>query len=136
MDNVIKECGEEAGIPSDLAKKAVAAGAVSYACVVERGVKSDVLFVYDLVLPEDFIPKPNDGEVGSTSSSLKRSTLQVESFTLMSIEEISDIIRATDLYKPNCALVIIEFLIRHGLVLPDQNGYLDLLSALRGGQLC
>lgn len=63
MENVIKECEEEAGIPLSLAKKARPAGCISYATIEENGVKQDVLFVYDLLLPEDFLPQPNDGEV-------------------------------------------------------------------------
>lgn len=29
----------------------------------EEGLKPDVLFCYDLKLPEDFVPTPQDGEV-------------------------------------------------------------------------
>ena len=36
---------------------------VSYEYVVEDGLKRDVLFVYDLELPEEFVPSNNDGEV-------------------------------------------------------------------------
>ena len=63
MENVVKECQEEAGIPEELAKHAKPAGAVSYAYLEDEGLKQDVLFVYDLLLPEDFVPQPNDGEV-------------------------------------------------------------------------
>lgn len=63
MENVIKECEEEAGIPKELAQLAKPVGAVSYAYIQEVGFKQDVLFVFDLLLPEDFVPIPNDGEV-------------------------------------------------------------------------
>lgn len=53
-----QECGEEAGIPPELAATAVAAGAVSYTALQPAGVKRDVLFVYDLRLPPDFMPSP------------------------------------------------------------------------------
>lgn len=53
-----QECGEEAGIPPELAATAIAAGAVSYAALQPAGVKRDVLFVYDLRLPPDFVPTP------------------------------------------------------------------------------
>jgi hypothetical protein len=36
-------------------------------------------------------------------------------------------------YKPNCQLVIIDFLIRHGYITPEQKGYLPLLAGLRSG---
>ncbi len=53
-----QECGEEAGIPPELAATAVAAGAVSYTALQPAGIKRDVLFVYDLRLPAEFTPTP------------------------------------------------------------------------------
>ncbi|KAK9820250.1 hypothetical protein WJX72_008059 [[Myrmecia] bisecta] len=77
-ENVIKECGEEASIPEDLARTAIPAGAVSYEYEQSLGLKRDVLFVYDLELPADFVPTPQDGEV--------------EEFMLLPIEEVARII--------------------------------------------
>jgi hypothetical protein len=56
--NVIKECGEEASIPEELARNAQPVGAVSYEEMQEWGLKRDVLFCYDLQLPADFVPEP------------------------------------------------------------------------------
>ena len=56
--NVVKECGEEAGIPPDLAAQALPVGAVCYEALQPAGVKRDVLFCYDLRLPENFVPAP------------------------------------------------------------------------------
>ena len=53
-----KECGEEAGIPPDLAATARPVGAVSYLTVSATGYKPDVLFCYDIQLPPDFVPTP------------------------------------------------------------------------------
>jgi 8-oxo-dGTP pyrophosphatase MutT (NUDIX family) len=61
--NVIKECWEEAGVPNKLAAAATAVGFVSYVSMSDEGLKPDVLFCYDLQLPEDFVPQPQDGEV-------------------------------------------------------------------------
>lgn len=63
IDNVVKECGEEASIPEELARQARPVGLVSYMYMMEQGLKPDVLFCYDLKLPADFVPKPLDGEV-------------------------------------------------------------------------
>ncbi|CAM6092550.1 unnamed protein product [Calypogeia fissa] len=121
-DNVIKECDEEAAIPLHLAKKAVAVGAVSYEYVMENNTsKRDVLFCYDLELPRDFEPYNKDGEV--------------QSFVRLPISEVASIISKTERYKPNCALVVIDFLIRHGYITPEQKGYLSLLQSLRIGEL-
>jgi hypothetical protein len=60
---VVKECGEEAGIPEHLARQARPVGYVSYASMQPEGLKPDVLFCYDIELPRDFVPRPQDGEV-------------------------------------------------------------------------
>ena len=66
-ENVIKEAGEEAGIPAALASTAVPGGVVSYTASAGAGggVKRDVLFVFDLQLPPSFNPSPSDGEVSA-----------------------------------------------------------------------
>ena len=61
--NVVKECGEEAGIPPELAARAIPVGYVSYVSLSGEGLKPDVLFCYDLQLPADFQPVPHDDEV-------------------------------------------------------------------------
>lgn len=99
LENVIKEAEEEAGISEELASKAEYKTTLSYA-VEWEGLHNDEMFVFDLLLPEEFIPEPVDGEV--------------ESFHLVAIEEIADIVENTSEYKDNSALVIIDFLIRHG----------------------
>ncbi|KXZ42115.1 hypothetical protein GPECTOR_201g365 [Gonium pectorale] len=112
--NVAKECGEEAGIPPELAATARPVGAVSYTTISGSGYKPDVLFCYDLELPPDF-----DGEVSD--------------FRLLPVEEVAAIVATSTEFKTNCCLVIIDFLIRHGYVTPEQPGYLQLVAALRSG---
>ncbi|KAK0571802.1 hypothetical protein LWI29_021820 [Acer saccharum] len=118
-ENLIKECEEEAGIPRSLSSRAVPVGAVSYMDINGYGYKRDVLFCYDLKLPEDFVPKNQDGEV--------------EGFQLIPVTQAANVIRRTEFYKPNCSLVIIDFLFRHGYICPEYYGYLDLLQSLRSG---
>ena len=118
--NVIKECSEEANIDESLAKQARSIGAVSYQGSDEFGhLKRDTLFCFDLELPESFVPTPIDGEV--------------ESFELQSIDWVIDKVvqGGTKGYKPNCNLVIIDFLIRHGFVPADANRYLELVGLMR-----
>ncbi|GIL75642.1 hypothetical protein Vretimale_15195 [Volvox reticuliferus] len=118
-DNVLKECAEEAGIPRELAATARPVGAVSYLTIAANGYKPDVLFCYDLELPADFIPTPQDGEVSE--------------FNLKPIEEVAEIVATSTEFKTNCCLVIVDFLIRHGYITPEQKGYLQLVAALRSG---
>lgn len=56
---------------------------------------------------------------------------EVESFQLLDIREVAEIVSTTDDFKDNCNLVIIDFLIRHGVLRPESPGYLDLVSGLR-----
>ncbi|KAK8559111.1 hypothetical protein V6N12_042394 [Hibiscus sabdariffa] len=64
-ENLIKECEEEAGIPRILSSRAIPVGAVSYSDTDGHRFKRDVLFIYDLKLPESFVPNNQDGEVES-----------------------------------------------------------------------
>ncbi|XP_072992589.1 nudix hydrolase 20, chloroplastic-like isoform X2 [Typha latifolia] len=118
-ENLIKECEEEAGIPRSVSNKAISVGAVSYMDIEGYRYKRDVLFCYDLKLPEDFFPKNEDGEV--------------DSFRLVPVSQVANIIRRTEFFKPNCCLVIIDYLFRHGYINPDCRGYLQLLQSLRRG---
>ena len=122
MENVIKECGEEANITPELARSARPVGAVSY-CGVDRhnNMKRDVLMCFDLELPKSFTPTPVDGEV--------------ERFELHTVNEVLGYILEGGVkgYKPNCHLVLIDFFIRHGLISADTPYYLDIVSGLRNG---
>lgn len=81
-----------------------------------------VLFNYDLYLPDSFTPKVVDGEV--------------HEFFRCDATELLDMmdLECSDPIKPNCYVVMIDFLIRHGIVSPDAPGYLDLVRALRSGE--
>jgi len=116
-ENLRKECREEAGMPESLANRAVAVGAVTYCRDSKRGLKPDVMYCYDLELPEDFEPRCTDGEV--------------ESFQLRPVEQVMETVRETDEFKLNCNLVIIDFFIRHGLIDQESPDYLDLIQGLR-----
>ncbi len=118
-ENLAKECHEEAGMPPRLAARARPVGAISYFAENPRGLKPDVLYCYDLALDEDFHPHCTDGEV--------------ESFTLMPIGEVIERVRDSDDFKPNCDLVVIDFLIRHGYIGPEDPDYLDMQAGLHPG---
>jgi hypothetical protein len=115
--NLEKECAEEAAIPASLAARAVAVGALSYCMAVPEGLRRDRLFLFDLAVPPDFVPRNTDGEV--------------DSFRLVALDEVARIVRETDDFKFNVALTVIDFLIRHGRIGPDDPGYLDLVEGLR-----
>jgi isopentenyldiphosphate isomerase len=118
VENMEKECREEAGMSPDLARRAVPVGAVTYCRASDRGLKPDVMYCYDLELPPDFEPRCTDGEV--------------QAFYLWPVEQVLETVRDTDEFKLNCNLVIIDFLIRHGRISQDDPDYLELIRGLRG----
>ncbi|RKY16886.1 MAG: DUF4743 domain-containing protein [Planctomycetota bacterium] len=117
-ENLAKECGEEAGIPPELAARAVPTGAVSYRHAHPCGLKHDLLHLFELELPEDFVPAPQDGEV--------------ESFELWPAARALQTAAETTDFKFNCPLAIIEFGLRHGLIGPEHPDYLALRAGTRG----
>ena len=116
-ENLIKEAAEEAAIPAELAARAVAAGAVTDCVERPEGLRRDVLFVYDLELPAGFRPRNTDGEVAD--------------FHLWPMQRVLETVRDGDAFKFNCALVVIDFLIRHGYIQPDHPDYMDILRGVR-----
>ncbi|MCZ4281656.1 DUF4743 domain-containing protein [Kiloniella laminariae] len=117
-ENLVKEAAEEADIPEALVQKAKPAGIVSYRCAREDGLRNDILFVYDLCLPEDFTPRNTDGEV--------------EEFYLWPLEQVIDRIKSGDDFKFNVSLVLIHFLIRQGYITPDDDP--DYCALVKGMQ--
>ncbi|KAI9023904.1 NUDIX hydrolase domain-like protein, partial [Hyaloraphidium curvatum] len=102
---MVRECEEEAGIPAWLAEKARPVGAVTYNTLSRHnGIGPEAQFVYDLELPPDFLPVPQDGEVAG--------------FRLCTVPEVLSDVRAGR-FKPNCAIIAVDFLIRHGFITPE-----------------
>lgn len=119
FENMVKECAEEASIPEKIAKNVVCGGFVSYKYHTAGQVKQDTLFCYDLKVPLDFVPTPCDGEV--------------DSFTLMSIDDVMAHFANDhpDPFKPNCCLVIIDFLVRKGILSAGMKGYERIITSLK-----
>ncbi len=116
-ENLVKECAEEAGIPAELAAGAVSVGAVSYLTERPEGLRHDELFTFDLRLPDDFTPVNTDGEV--------------DDFYLWPMEKVMAVLKDTDEFKFNSALVIIDFLIRHGFIDAGHAEYVEIVDGLR-----
>jgi hypothetical protein len=117
MENVFKECAEEAGVPESLANKAVAVGEVAYVMEANGTLRQDTMFCFDLELPNDFTPVNQDGEVAE--------------FYLWPIEKVAEVVRDTMQFKFNCPLAIIDFLIRHGLIAASDPDHGALVKGLR-----
>ncbi len=102
VQTLLKEGGEEASVPAALMEGAVEVGRFDYAMERPEGLRRDVIFAYDLVLPEDFVPAPNDDEV--------------EHFELWPLARALRVVGTTDDFKFNVNLVLIDLLIRYGLI--------------------
>jgi 8-oxo-dGTP pyrophosphatase MutT (NUDIX family) len=116
-ENLIKEGAEEAGLPAAVMRRAVPVGAITYKVDHPEGLRNDVLFVYDLELAPDEKPRNTDGEITG--------------FQLLPAEEVAALVRDGEAFKFNCALVNIDFLIRHGVIAPDEPDYVALVQGLR-----
>ncbi|CAM2723088.1 unnamed protein product [Rotaria socialis] len=112
-----KECEEEATIPKELAlEKLKAVGAVSYTYEDDDGIHPEGEFLYDIQLPTTFTPNNSDCEM--------------EKFYLWTIPQVKQAI-IEDNFKPNCAIAVLDFLIRHGFITPEQEpNYFDILSQM------
>jgi len=116
LENVIKEAGEEAGVPVDIARAARPVGAISYVHEAKDGLRPDVMFVFDLELPAGFTPVNRDGETAE--------------FMRLPVADVMAITADTRDFKFNCALVNIDFFVRHGCLAPDHPDYVELLRGL------
>lgn len=115
-ENLIKECAEEANLPEDLARRAASVGAITYRFASNRGLQTDTLFLYDLEMPASVIPENTDGELSG--------------FALWPIERVAQRLAETDDFKFNVALVLIDFMIRHGRLDVEHPAYLPLTHGL------
>ncbi|KAG8859698.1 hypothetical protein FRB96_004272 [Tulasnella sp. 330] len=128
-EGLVKECMEEASMPEHIAQRATCAGCVSYFHRTSQGyLEPEVQYIYDLCLPaahphgsdsdQAFIPQPLDGEV--------------ESFELLTVDDIFTKMKAGE-FKPNCALVLLDFFIRHGILTPeDEPNFLEIWTRAHG----
>ncbi|KAI5918619.1 NUDIX hydrolase domain-like protein [Camillea tinctor] len=121
---IVHEADEEASLPRALVQRdARAVGAVTYVCASGAGsggehglVVPDVLYCYDLEVAADVVLKPRDGEV--------------QEFNLWSVAQVREALLRGE-FKTNCASVMIDFFIRHGIVTPENEpDYLEILTRL------
>ncbi|KAI0003158.1 NUDIX hydrolase domain-like protein [Xylariaceae sp. FL0662B] len=109
---IVREADEEADIPGALMRARCAfTGSVTYIYITDERaggeagqIYPEAQWVYDIELPADFAPTPKDGEAAA--------------FYLWSVEEVAAGL-AAGRFKPNCALVLLDFFMRHDILTPD-----------------
>ncbi|KAL4919831.1 NUDIX hydrolase domain-like protein [Aspergillus aurantiobrunneus] len=121
---LVREAMEEASLPEDVVRaSSTAAGCVSYAYVRDNRaggetdlVQPEVEYVYDIKLPPGVVPKPNDSEV--------------EEFCLLTVEDTKKALANRE-FKPNCAVVLIDFFLRHGIITPEnEKDFLQIITRI------
>ncbi|KAK0100850.1 hypothetical protein ONS95_007297 [Cadophora gregata] len=113
---LVKEAGEEASLSEDLTRQsAKAVGCVSEFCVKDDGqLEPSIKYVYDMELVKGMDPRPGDTEV--------------QGFQLMTVEEVKKSV-LEGRYKPMSGMVIIDFLIRHGILNPgNEKDYAEIVA--------
>ncbi|WP_431267601.1 NUDIX hydrolase [Dankookia sp. P2] len=118
-ETLVKEASEEASLPADLAIQARRVGRISYVMREEGGMRRDLLHCFDLDLPEEFQPRPNDDEV--------------ERFELWPVARVLDAVRDTEAVKFNVNLVLIDLFLREGLIDPTGAEGIALRAGLQQG---
>jgi isopentenyldiphosphate isomerase len=115
---LVKEAAEEASLQQELTRRcAKAAGCVMEYNIEEGGeglLEPSLKYVYDMEIDRKTVLQPADTEV--------------EEFRLMTAMEVKANILAGH-YKPMCVMVLIDFLIRHGiLTIENEKDYPELVA--------
>ncbi|EPS40067.1 hypothetical protein H072_6139 [Dactylellina haptotyla CBS 200.50] len=125
---IVKEAGEEASFEESYVREhAKAVGFLSYFYVRhdkaggEIGLlQPEIEYVYDMIVKPEAeggpVPKPFDGEV--------------DEHMLMDVEEVKTALKQMR-FKPNCAAVILDFFIRHGILTNENEpDYLEIYTRI------
>lgn len=124
FESLVREAEEEASLPEAVVRARVTYHrAVNYIYIRESRaggesgmVQPECQHIYDLELPTDVLPKPNDSEV--------------EEFYLWTVEQVQEHMAKGE-FKPNCALVVLDFFIRRGILTKEnEENYEEIKSRL------
>lgn len=123
IEALVREAGEEASLEAGVAREARATGTVTYFHVRDeraggetRLLQPECQYCYDLEVGPDVMLRPGDDEV--------------EGFELLSVAEVREAMGRGE-FKPNCALVMLDFFVRHGvLTAENERDYAEVVSRL------
>lgn len=108
---LLKEAQEEAGLPESLTAQASLKATFRYNMERPEGLRRDLIYAYDLELPESFVPQAMDGEV--------------EGFLLWPLTQVKEVLLTTSSFKFNVILVLVDLLLRYGLFAQDEAALLQ-----------
>lgn len=121
---MIREADEEASLSEQLMReRAKFTGMVTYIYITDERTGGEVghiypetQWVYDIELPAGERPVPKDGEVAE--------------FYLWTVDDVRAEL-AKGHYKPNCALIAVDFFVRHGIITAENEpDYAEILQRL------
>jgi 8-oxo-dGTP pyrophosphatase MutT (NUDIX family) len=124
FESLVRECAEEASLEEELVRSRVkTCGCVTYFFIRDeraggetRLLQPECEYVYDLELPEDVVPKPGDNEV--------------EEFYLWTVDEVKTAMAKGE-FKPNCAMVMLDFFVRHGILTAEnEKDYIEIVARM------
>lgn len=124
FEALVREASEEASLPEELVRShAKPCGTVSYFYIRDEraGGETGLLqpecqHVYDMEIKMEVVPRPNDAEV--------------ETFYLWTVDEVKAALGRGQ-FKPNCALVLLDFFVRHGILTAENEpDYREIVSRM------
>jgi 8-oxo-dGTP pyrophosphatase MutT (NUDIX family) len=123
FNGLIREAEEEASLPESVVRSAKPCGTLTYfhVCDARAGGETGLCqpecqYLYDLELGPETVPTPGDGEAVD--------------FRLLTVGEVQKAMAAGE-FKPNCALVLLEFFIRHGILTAENEpDYIEIVARL------
>ncbi|CAK4020877.1 hypothetical protein AC579_3229 [Lecanosticta acicola] len=112
LQAILEEADEEASFAEDFVREQIRSrGVLSHMSVTGKGmpgeqglVNPDYIYVYDMELPGDVVPKPQDDEVNR--------------FYGMTVDQVREALLNGE-FKPDSGAVLVDFFIRHGIVTPE-----------------
>ncbi|KAL9085966.1 MAG: hypothetical protein Q9165_007328 [Trypethelium subeluteriae] len=124
FDCIVHEADEEASLSEELVRRdAKSCGVLTYMGMSDPGsggeqglVCPDLVYTFDIELEDGVVPKPRDDEV--------------QEFYLWDVETVKQAMLRSE-FKPNCALVMIDFFIRHGIIREDnEEDFVEIATRL------
>lgn len=121
---IVEESHEEASLAQDLVRERMqSCGALSHMGVTgkafsgEQGlVVPDYIYTYEIELPKETVPKPNDDEVSN--------------FDCLNIDQVKEALLAGQ-FKPDAGAVLVDFFIRHGIITPqNESDFIEITMRL------
>lgn len=128
LECIVREADEEADLPASfLRPRILPLGTLTYLYIADGRaggeptgqIYPEMQWVYEVELAD-----PNTGSDGEAEVRPKPKDGEVARFELMGLEDVKAEL-ARGAFKPNCALVALDFFVRHGVLTRENEPHLD-----------